>query len=168
MKVQSNRFEEIICWYETFSLAGPPDRTLPTANKFWRVDPVDIQECEKLIGFEFPAGYREFLCRVGVGHFALGCNEVFVEYYANEFLGPREIGEILTKKSGEWLIYPEFIFPGEFPFFDLGSADVLVFRHSEGPKGKVYFPGTPDPISNSFEEFLYKLREDAQFYVGLL
>lgn len=163
MTCASNEFEDILSWYQQFSRSGPVDWTVPGDNVFWKVQADEIVQCERTTGIRFPQQYRDFLLLVGEGRFGLGRNAISEDTYANIFLGPRDIEGILTKKSDCWSIYPdEFIYPGDFPFFDTGSCEVMVFRQSDNCP---CFPGDVIPVSNSFEAFLMSLRENPRFYI---
>jgi SMI1 / KNR4 family (SUKH-1) len=168
MPTDKQRLETLISWYEQFSHVGPIDWGVPDANSFWKVRQEDIQKCEEVTGVKFPEYYKEFLLRVGEGRFKLGNNEVTECTYKNVFLGPQDIQGILSKESDCWLVFPdEYIYPNEFPFFDIGSCGVFVFSEKSCVEGKVFHPGGFErSLAESFADFLFRLRENTEFYTN--
>jgi hypothetical protein len=154
-----------IAWFGQFSRRGRLDGTVEDSNAFWKVPESSIVDAEKRIGFSFPNCYRQFLLEVGEGWLLADQTGGITNDYANSFLGPGRIADIVTKTSGEWLVYPEFIADGEFPFFDLGDVSVLVFdpKREECP---VFRPFKFRRVATSFEVFLDKLRENCTFFVS--
>jgi hypothetical protein len=160
--------EALLTWYGQFSHDGLVDWTVASPNAFWKVPLAEIEKCEQATRVPFPPYYKEFLLRVGEGRFLLGAEETKECGCKNTFLGPQDIEGILLRKSECWQVYPdEYIYPGEFPFFDIGSCGVFVFSEKSGPFGRVFSPGGFEPeCADSFVNFLSRLKENTSFYIS--
>ncbi len=155
----------LVEWYRQFASTASIEDIHWSINWFKKVDPAEIDYYEKNFDFVLPAPYREFLINVGEGRLAkdrLGGDTVD---YANTFMGPKRIADIISKSSEEWLVYPDFIDPNEVPFFDLGNQSVYVFDRGDLVNGAVHFPGILEVIVPSFNDFIRNLREDITFYI---
>jgi SMI1 / KNR4 family (SUKH-1) len=157
--------KDLVDWYNQFASTANVEEIHWSISWFKKVDPAEIDYYEKNFNFVLPAPYREFLINVGEGRLArdrLGRDTVD---YANMFMGPKRIADVISKSSEEWLVYPDFIDPDEVPFFDLGNQSVYVFDPGDFANGAVRFPGIPKTIAPSFNDFIRRLHEDITFYI---
>jgi SMI1 / KNR4 family (SUKH-1) len=163
--MQSHLDKDLLDWYGQFTLPAESKGVSTRSNWFKKVDPAEIEYYERNFGFVLPASYREFLIKVGEGTLGTdnrGCETL---EYANMFMGPKRIADVISKGSEEWMVYPDFIDPDEVPFFDLGNQSVYVFDPNDFTNGAVRFPGIPKKIAPTFNDFLRNLREDITFYI---
>ena len=163
--MDSHLERELLDWYAQFTI--PADRKIENWSYSWfkKVETSEIDFYEKKFGFVLPELYREFLIKIGEGRLAsdkLGGETI---HYANTFMGPKRISEIVSKRSKEWEVYPDFIASDDLPFFDLGNQSVLVFNRREFAKGTVYYPSRLYKIASTFNEFLSRLSIDITFYI---
>jgi SMI1 / KNR4 family (SUKH-1) len=156
---------DLLDWYRQFVVTTDLRFIEWSISCFKSITRHEIDHYEKTFGFALPEPYRQFLTQIGEGRLAkdrLG-SETF--HYANTFMGPERIAEIISKRSGEWLVYPEFIASDEVPFFDIGDNSVLVFKQRDRDVGAVYYPFSGVEIAPTFEAFIRKLSEDITFYI---
>lgn len=155
--------EDEIAWYKQFSRPGPVDWSVDEANTFWPVAEDRLQQFEARVGRVMPYSIRTFLQIVGEGRFTRDESGGFAEFYTNVFLSPEEMAAIVLKESDVWRVYPNFMQPGDLPFFDLGSSEVIVMSQVVHA-GSVRF-AYGEEVASTFEAFLSELRCNVAFYV---
>ena len=155
--------EEIFAWYRQFSHTDVDVRFLPEPNAFRRVSDHEIFLLKERSRNPVPDIYLRFLSQVGAGYLQRDRHGRQTDVYPNCFMDPKQILELMSKTTGEWIEYPEFIDDDEIPFFDLGDAYVFTFSPKDTQDSAVWSPRKFEKISNSFVDFLVSLREDIIF-----
>jgi hypothetical protein len=135
-------------------------------NRFWPVDPADVEDAERRLGVRFPGQLRTFYAEVGCGFLAQGKEDRRRgPSLVNGVLSPVEIASLLLDPS-EPARPAEGFMPGVMPFFDVGEQTYLVMRPSSSQPDAVYWPDGKSKVSDELEAFFKDLYQRAGFYRG--
>ena len=160
---KATRPDDIFHWYAQFS--HPEDKVdwaNGKRNLFFKVSKTRIDKFEFEFGELLPTEYRRFLMEVGEGRFTRDIFGNTTDTYANVFAGPEAIADLLRNYDHMLKVNPVIFKVGDVPFFDIGSADYIVFDEN---KSTCKFSFLKDIVATSFSEFLMQLRENLTFYL---
>jgi hypothetical protein len=157
--------DDIFQWYAQFSY---PEAMLDWAsekrNLFFKVSQTRIERFESEFGNLIPHDYRRFLIEVGEGRFTEDVFGTTTDTYANIFAGPETIAGLFKSYEHLLRVNPTMFKLGEVPFFDIGSADYIVFDKNDA---SCKFSFLKEQVAKTFLEFLLELRQNVTFYLDV-
>ncbi|OXT15107.1 SMI1/KNR4 family protein [Bacillus sp. OG2] len=132
-------------------------------HKFFRLKENDLLNVEERLGFELPNELKDFYLEVGYG-FIKGSNENTI----NRIMDPYTIAEI-TLREGIYEFDPDlegiYEEDDKLVFFEVNEGVYLTLDLNTPKQTPVYFFETQ--IAGSLEEFIRKIDEDAEYYMGM-
>jgi hypothetical protein len=143
---------------------GMTDRA--ARNVRYPVDPKDIDEAEKRLGFKLPSQLRAFYEQIGCGFLRLPPNADDSRRlnYINRFLDPDEVATLYLGEDEDF--DPSDGFDStELPFFEVGDGLYIVIKMSGDDSNRVCWP-SGEEISPDLVTFTRHLVEDPRFYHG--
>jgi hypothetical protein len=151
--------------FEAFrTLMADGDRHPDAVNVYYPIDPSEIDESERRLGYRFPSELREFFREIGYGFFksASDPHDKRDYNYINRFLAPSQVADLLLGAEPDE-IPSEGFGEGEIPFFEVGDQLYLVVRPTSVLPNQVCWP-FGDHVADSLVEFTENLARDARFY----
>jgi hypothetical protein len=157
--------------YVCRNYSGP--RPQLNSTIFYELAEREIVEAEKILGFSFPSGLRNFYTEVGMGCLPVPQHPQPGQNYttANEILHPMVVahfarGELEWQGQDRWMAEDAYdeIESGDLPFFEMyDSSYFMVLKTASQNPDAVWYRGRKK-IEDSFEAFIRNLYYDGPDY----
>ena len=134
------------------------------AKGFYLVTEDEISEAESMLNITFPSELKEFYLNIGYG-FIKGS-----EYNVNRFMDPYSVCDFRLRQN-EYESYPEIEIYDHFEdnkliFFESDTSALISIDLGNKEKSQIYYYNTK--IADSLEEFVLKIQEDDNYFLGML